>query len=119
MYLYRNTYRAFVEDISSEGIGILANKTIDLEGRLQPGVRLLLEFQLAPEHLFFYLKGTIMYRRNVGQQLVKLGLRLLPNYHQKIALQTYISQRYAEILRELEQDHYRMWEPFRVENQCF
>jgi hypothetical protein len=34
-------------------------------------------------------------------------------------LQTYISQRYAEILGELEQDYYRMCEPFRVENQYF
>lgn len=119
MYFCRKTYRAFLEDICSVGMGIMVNKTIDPDGRLRPGVKLLLEFQLAPEHLSFNLKGAIVYRKNVGQQLIKYGLHLLPNTDQKTTLQAYITQRYDEILNELEQDYIRMSDPWRVENQCF
>jgi hypothetical protein len=119
MHFHRKTYRAFLEDICNEGMGVLANKTIDPDGRLRPGVNLLLEFQLAPEHLFFHLKGTIVYRKNVGQKLIKFGMRLLPNTNQKTTLQGYITQRHDEILGELEQDYFRMHQPYRVENQYF
>ena len=95
------------------------NKSVDPDGRLRPGVKLLLEFRLAPEHLFINLKGTILYRKNVDQQLIKYGLQLLPNTDQKTTLQAYITQRYDEILNELEQDYFRMREPYRVEDQCF
>jgi hypothetical protein len=119
LYFYRKTYRVFMLDICNEGMGILVNKTIDPDGRLRPGVRLLLEFRLTPEHLFVNLKGTILYRKNVDQQLIKYGLHLFPNTNQKTTLQAYITQRYDEILNELEQEYIRMSEPFRVENQCF
>jgi len=119
MYFYRKTYRAYLEDICYDGMGILVNKTIDTDGRLRPGINLLLEFRLAPEHLFISLKGTILYRKNVGQQLIKYGLHLLPNTIQKTTLQAYITQRYDEILKELEQDYIRMSDPYRVENQYF
>ncbi len=119
MYSYRNPYHAFLEDISNEGLGILVNKTIYPDGKLRPGVKLILELRLAPEHLFINLKGTIVYQKNVGQQLIKYGLHLLPNTDQKTTLQAYISQRYDEILNELEQDYIRMNEPYHVENQYF
>jgi hypothetical protein len=119
MYFYRKTYRAFLEDISNEGMGILVNKTIDPDGRLRPGVKLLLEFQLTAEHLFINLKGKILYRKNVDQQLIKYGLHLLPNTTQKTTLQAYITQRYDEIQNELEQEYNRIRNPFCVENQCF
>jgi hypothetical protein len=119
MYFYRKTYRAYLEDICCEGMGILVNKTIDPDGRLRPGIKLLLEFQLAPEHLFYNLKGTILYRKSVGQQLIKYGLHLLPNTDQKTTIQAYVTQRYDEILNELEQDYIRTREPYRVDNQFF
>ena len=119
MYYYRKTYRAYLEDICNEGMGILVNKTIDPDGRLRPGAKLLLEFRLTPEHLFINLKGRILYRKNIDQRLIKYGLCLIPNTNQKNTLQAYITQRYDEILNELEQDSFRMRDPFRVENQCF
>jgi len=118
-YFYRKTYRAYLEDICNEGMGILVNKTIDPDSRLRPGVKLLLEFRLAPEHLFINLKGTIVYRKDVGQWLIKYGLHLLPNTTQKTTLQAYITQRYDQIRNELEQDYIWMREPCRVENQYF
>jgi hypothetical protein len=119
IYFYRKTYRAYLEDISNEGIGILVNKTIDPDGRLRPGIKLSLEGRLSPDHLFINLKSTILYRKNVDQHLTKYGLQLLPNTYQKNTLQAYITHRYDEILNELEQDYIRMSDPCRVENQNF
>jgi hypothetical protein len=42
-----------------------------------------------------------------------------PILTKKSNLQAYITQRYDEILHELEQDYIRMCDPFRVENQYF
>jgi hypothetical protein len=119
MRRYRKTYHACLHDISLEGMGILVNEALHPDGRLQPGNKLRLDFHLAPELAFVGLRGTIVYRVKVGPPLVKYGLHLLPNHIQKNMLQTYITQRYDEILYELEQDYIRMSDPFRVENQCF
>jgi len=95
------------------------SKNIDPDGKLRPGVKLLLGFQLTPEHLFSSLRGTILYRKDINQQLVKYGLHLCPNTIQKTTLKAYITQRYDEILGELEQEYIRMHESGRVEDQCF
>jgi hypothetical protein len=116
---YRKTYRACLEDICNEGMGILVDKDIDPSGRLQPGAKLLLEFQLAPTHRITNLKGTIVYRKLVGQQLLKFGLQLSPNPTQKKTLQAYIFQRYDEIRHELEQEYLQICDLYRVENQYF
>jgi hypothetical protein len=119
IHSYRKTYRAFLEDISNTGMGILANNTFDPDGKLRPGVKLLLEFQLPPQPSFIHLKGTIVYRKVIGPHLDKIGIHLLPNAGQKTALQDYITNRYDEILKELEQDYIRMLDPCRVENLYF
>jgi hypothetical protein len=119
MYFYRKTYHAYLEDISNEGLGILVNKNIYPDDKLRPGVKLLLELRLVPEHLYINLKGTIVYRKDVGPQLIKYGLQLLPNIEQKNTLQAYISRRYDEIQDELEQDYIRMNQPYHAKNQYF
>jgi len=112
-------YRAYLEDISTEGVGILADKSIDPDGRLQVFDIPYLEFQLAPEHSFVNLKGMIVYRREVGPDLIKFGLYLYPDAYQKTALLDYVLQRHSEIMRELKKDYYRMRTPCRVENLYF
>jgi hypothetical protein len=119
MNYYRRSYRAFLQDISNEGMGILVNESVDPDGWLQPGKKLLIEFELGPKYLFTGLKVEIIYRKDVGYPLVKHGLLLLPNRIQKNNLQAYITKRSDEILYEMEQEYIRMREPFRVENQRF
>jgi hypothetical protein len=119
MQHYRKTYHAFLQDISDEGMGILVNEALYPAGRLQPGHRLRLEFQLTAEQAFVSLKAVIVYRVSAGPPLIKYGLQLLPNPIQRNKLQGYVSQRYDEILYELEQEYIRLSDPFRVENQCF
>lgn len=113
------TYRAFLEDISTEGIGILADKSMDPDGRLQVFDVPYLEFQLTSQHSFVNLKGMIMYRREVGPDLIKWGLYLYPDTYQKNALLDYVLQRHSEILSELKKDYFRMRTPCRVENLYF
>ena len=119
MYYYRKTYHSLLQDISNEGMGILVSDLIHPDCKLHLGNIPRLEFQLTPEHAFVGLKGTIVYRVNVGPPLIKYGLQLLPNPIQTKLLQTYITQRYDEILYEREQEYIRMRDPFRVEYQCF
>ncbi len=119
IHFNRKTYPAYLEDICNEGMGILVSKKIDPDGRLRAGVKLLLEFRLTPEHAFNNLRGAILYRKNIDHEIDKYGLHLLPNTNQKTTLQAYITQRYDEILNELEQSYYRMRDPFRVENKRF
>jgi hypothetical protein len=117
--LCRKTYHACLEDICDEGMGILVNKDIDPDTKLRSGVKLMLQFRLAPEQLITNLRGIIVYRINVGQQLIKLGLHLLPKDDQKKALHAYIFHRYDEIRHELEQEYFQMSDFYRVENQYF
>ena len=119
MKFSHKTFRAFMEDICTVGMGILVNSNIDIEGRLRVGGKLLLDFELTPEFPFTRLTGMVVYRQKVGQNLIKFGLHLFPNTAQKIALQNYIIQRHDEILDELEKDSIRMYEPRRVENLYF
>jgi PilZ domain len=119
MIYHRKTYRALLEDISNEGMGILVNSSIDLHGRLQPGTKLLLEFRLAPWNLLLHLRGSIVYKKQIEQHLLKFGLQLHPNTDQKKSIQVYTMQRHDEILNELEQDYFRICDPCRVEDQYF
>ena len=116
---YRKTYRACLEDISNEGMGILVEKDIDPGGKLHPGAKLSLEFHLTSTQSITNLKGVIVYRKLVGQQLIKLGLQLTPNLAQKKTLQAYVFQRRDEIRHELEQEYIQICELFRVENLYF
>jgi hypothetical protein len=113
------TYRAFLEDISAEGVGILADGSMDPDRKLQIFDIPFLEFQLTPIHTFVNLKGMILYRREVGPDLIKIGLYLYPDAYQKLALADYVVQRHAEIMRELKQDYLRSTSPSRVENLYF
>lgn len=115
----KNLYRALLEDLSIDGIGILANRNIDPESRLKVGSKLTLNFRLPPDHTFSSLKGMLVYRQRVGLALVKFGVHLFPNESQRHALQEIVSQRREEIMQELDQVYFLAHEPQRVENLYF
>lgn len=119
IYFSHNTYRAFLDDISAAGMGILMDKTIDPNGSLKVGAKLSLDLELGSKRLFFHLKGKIVHRQIVGHQLIKFGLQLFPTLDQKKALNHYSIQRRHEILEEMELDLFSMHEPRRVENLYF
>jgi hypothetical protein len=115
----RETFRAFLEDISIDGMGILGNRVMDPSNQLRVGVKVKLEFQLDEEYNYANLAAMVVYRQKVGLQLVKFGLHLYPNAFQKRTLQRYISLRKDEILKEVHQTYIRSREPQRIENLFF
>jgi len=119
IFLRKNSFRALLEDISLDGVGVLANKNIDPAFRLKVGSKLKLNFQIDADHVFNNLSGMLVYRQKVGLQLVKFGIHLYPEEIHKAALQEIISQRRAEILNELDQAYSQAYEPQRVENLYF
>jgi hypothetical protein len=115
----RQAYRAYVEDISLHGMGLLVKNDVDTGANLRTGAKIHLELHLTAELRLTHLKGVLVYRQEVGRQLVKLGLRLFASESQKTSLQRYIVQRHDEIIAELEQESMRMREPRRSEDLYF
>ena len=115
----RHTYRALIEDISIDGLGLLANRAIDPNDRLQVGGKVSLKFQYTPEIAFSNLNGMLVYRQKVGLQLVKFGIHLYPDANEKQILEAIISQRREEILQELDQLYSQPREAQRIENLYF
>jgi hypothetical protein len=113
------TFRAFLEDISIKGMGILGNKAIDPTNRLKVGLAVVLEFQLTEDDLLANLAGELVHRQEICPELVKYGLLIYPNTHQKRTLKRYISQRKVDILEEINQTYIRSCEPHRIENLYF
>ncbi len=115
----RKTFRAVMDDISADGAGILANRNVDPGNKLLSGTKLLLKFHLKPSIYKIHLKGSVVYRKDIGQKLIRFGLHLFPDTDQRKFLRAYISRRHDEILHELEQDYFRLYDAYRIENQYF
>ncbi len=115
----RETYRAFLVDISMHGMGIMGNKSMDPFNQLKVGEKVELEFQLTEEFSYSDMIGKLAYRQKVGLHLIKFGLELHPNAFQKRSLKRYINQRVEEILEEVNQTYIRSCEPHRIENLYF
>jgi hypothetical protein len=119
LHLRQESYRAYIEDISIDGMGILASKDFDPRNKLRVGAKVSLDFHLQPDMLFTHVKGVLVYRHGVGRRLLKLGLHLFLDEYLKSILQGYIVRRYDEILDELEQETARLHEPRHTEDLFF
>ena len=115
----KGTFRAFLKDISIDGMGILGYKAIDPFNQLGVGEKVMLGFLLADGEPLFILSGRLVYRRKISWELVKFGMLLHPNADQKDTLAQFISQRKDDILDEIYQTYIRSCEPYRIENQYF
>jgi hypothetical protein len=113
------TFRAFLKDISIDGMGILGDKAIDPSNQLGVGEKVMLDFQLSEGEPIGNLVGKLVYRQKTCSELVKFGFMLYPDAHQKHTLQQYISRRKDDILEEIYQAYIRSCEPHRVENLYF
>jgi len=113
------TFRAFLKDISIDGMGILGDKASDPFNQFEVGVKVMLDFQLSEDEPLANLAGMLAYRQKICSELVKFGLILYPNAHQKHTLQQYISRREDDILEEIYQAYIRSCQPYRIENLYF
>ena len=79
----RGTFRAFLKDISIDGMGILGDKAIDPFNQFDVGEKAMLDFQLSAGESLANLVGMLVYRQKICSELVKFGLNIYPNAHQK------------------------------------
>ncbi len=119
MDLHGKTTRACLDDISSEGMGVLVSAMAARNGRLSLGTKVSLSFQLTQDLVFNQVDGEVVYREKASSQMLRVGLRLFLEKEQKDALEAYVNRRHHEIFEELKQNYYRMREPSRVENLYF
>ena len=97
-------YRACIENLSLNGAGLLAYKVIERGVPLEPQQRVLLDFELPPEHRRLVMRGVIVNLHLLGDTLVRIGVHILPSIFKKRLLQRYILFRKNEIIEEMERD---------------
>jgi PilZ domain len=115
----RKAIRASVEDISVNGIGLLAYKLLEKGTQFQPGSHVLLDLPLLPDYEWTALRGTVIYVNPVKCSLVRIGLRLHLSSKEASSLENYIAGRKDEILEELELAYFEARKPRGVERLYF
>jgi len=100
---HHKIFRAYLENISLIGVGLLAEKRLDEEMHVRPCTNVLLDFQLEPRLAWSTLKGRVVSKKSIGNQLTRLGIQIYPTLRDSKLLWEYIARREDEILRELNQ----------------
>ena len=112
-------HRTSLNNISINGMGILACKNIESEIRIRPGSKIKLEFQLSPDQIDMILKGTIIYINTIDRYLTTIGIQLFPKAREARLLKEYIAPRKQEILEELTQAYWKLTKPRGIESLYF
>jgi len=115
----REAVRECLENISVNGMGIIAVKICERGIRLLPGTNVQLEFQLYPDHNYSGLNGTVVYIKPISRCLTKIGVQLFPTAKEARLLEKYIAPRKQEILEELNQAYWESIKPRWVESLYF
>ncbi len=103
LYFNRRGIRAFIENISLNGQGLLIDQTYWADSRLKVWSKVALRFKLPPNYEWNCLKGSIVYKNPINHRLVRLGLCLHPSPQDSRSLVKYVTDRKQEILEELDQ----------------
>jgi len=98
-------YRACIENLSLNGAGLLAYKVIEKGVPLEPHQRVLIDFELPPDHRRLVIRGVIANLHLLGDTLVRIGVHILPSILKKGVLQRYLNCRKSEILEELDRNN--------------
>jgi len=115
----RQSVRTPMDNISVNGMGILAYKLFESGKKIQPSSKIKLDFQLPPDYKFVSVKGTIVYLYEMDSVLTKMGIQLHTNVKEARFLEEYIVQRKKEIMEELNQSFNELSKPWGVENLYF
>ena len=111
--------RAPMDNISANGMGILAYKLFESGIKIKPRSRIKLDFELPPDYKFVSVKGTVVYLHEMGSALMRIGIRLHTNANETRFLGKYITRRKKEIMEELNQSFNELSKPWGVENLYF
>jgi hypothetical protein len=114
----RKYFRAYLASISRNGARLYVNKVIQTTN-VQPGSKILLDFELSPDCRWQSLRGTVVYIREMDKVSEKLGIQLFPIARETHSLERYIADRKREILEELQQAYIKACEPQGAERLYF
>jgi hypothetical protein len=103
LYWNRKIIRTSLEDISCQGIGLLAYKLFEKGFRIQPSSEILLDIQIPPDYRLNGLRGTVIYQCLLGEAFVRIGVQLHPNLSQRHLIEQYVASLKGEIMSELDQ----------------
>lgn len=112
-------YRACIENLSLNGAGLLAYKVIEKGVPLEPQQRVLIDFELPPDHRRMVIRGVIANLHLLGDTLVRIGVHILPSILKKGLLQRYILSRKNEIQEELDRTNLEEYRFSTVVNLYF
>jgi hypothetical protein len=118
MHCKHKTARLRLDDLSAQGMGIVADHEVIEQGKFIPGQAVKLDFTLSGIS-FSDLPARVLYRVRLGRWLEKLGLQLLPLAMQRRKLEQYVTHRKAEILEEVSQIYLQSREPRGIESLYF
>jgi hypothetical protein len=99
----RRCTRAFIENISLNGQGLLIDQRFVDASRVKRWSKVNLKFKLPPNYEWNNLKGSIVNINPINHSLSRLGLRLHPASQDSRSLINYVTSRKREILEEHEQ----------------
>jgi hypothetical protein len=113
------TTRAYMENISVNGMGVLVYKHVEKGITIQPGSNIQLDFQLSPTQKYAAVKGSIVYLNKLSGLLAMIGIRLFPKAKEARGLEEFISRCKQEIAIELNQAFWNLSTPRGVESLYF
>jgi hypothetical protein len=99
----KKALRASVDDISCQGIGLLAYKISEKGFKFQANSEILLDIQLSSIYRWTGLRGNVIYQRPLGKAFSRIGVQIHPNLSQSQLLKQYINSQKVEIKSELDQ----------------
>ena len=116
---HKCTVRAFLENVSTHGMGLLGYKFFEKGLSLYPGVKIEVNFNTLADNQAMNLHGTLVHIKNLGGSLLKLGVRMQPRSRHVRLLTSYIARRRDEILQEVRQAYAQVYRPMSVESMYF
>jgi hypothetical protein len=111
--------RTPLENISVNGMRVMAYKASDKGINFQPGTKIDMMLPIPPRSNWMTLKGNIVYSRPIDKILEILGIEFRPNTRQAQSLEKYISLRKKEILEEVYQVYIQSFKTRGIESLFF
>jgi hypothetical protein len=115
----RKTFRVPLENVSINGMGLLAYKIFERGALIEPGSMVKLDFQLFPGYHWANVKGKVMHLQPIDHSMARIGIRLYPNEPEARSLGRYVAFRKKEILEEMDLAYMRRIGPRRVDYLFF
>jgi len=112
-------FSAMVENISIQGVGLLAYSALQRGIELTPGDTLVVDLHLPPGDRRVSITGKIANLTLLGNRMVRIGVSLQPGPNQVRWLKRYIDQRSQEIAGELDEYALRLFEPRMTKDLYF